>query len=96
MPSSAADAMRWTVLFEGTVQGVGFRYTSRSCARGFQVTGYVRNMRDGRVELVAEGREDELQRFVDAIQDRMGGYIRGREVIPGPATGEFDGFGVRP
>lgn len=87
--------VRWTVLFSGHVQGVGFRYTTQSVAGGFAVTGYVRNMRDGRVELVAEGAAEEVERFVSALQDEMGGYIREREVCKSPATGEFTGFGVR-
>jgi acylphosphatase len=87
--------VRWTVLFSGSVQGVGFRYTARGVARGFAVTGYVRNMRDGRVELVAEGAADEVGRFIRAVADEMGGCIRDQQVSTGPATGEFADFGVR-
>ena len=46
---------RRRVVFSGRVQGVGFRFTCQSLARGFDVAGYVRNLADGRVELVAEG-----------------------------------------
>ena len=88
-------SIRWTVVFSGHVQGVGFRYTTRSTARSFDVTGYVRNMPDGRVELVAEGAEDELERLVQAVRDEMGGYIRDQQVTSSPANGEFADFGVR-
>jgi acylphosphatase len=94
MPADA-DRVRWMVLFSGQVQGVGFRFTATSVSRGFEVTGYVRNRRDGRVELVAEGAPNEVERFIEAVQGEMGGYIRGREAETGPATGEFDDFGVR-
>lgn len=94
MPAGS-DRVRWTVLFSGNVQGVGFRYTTRSVARGFAVRGYVRNTRDGRVELVAEGAPEEVERFVRAVEDEMRGYIRDREVNTAPATGEFGDFGVR-
>ena len=46
------------ILYEGRVQGVGFRYTTKSVANGFEVTGTVRNLTDGRVELVAEGERE--------------------------------------
>jgi acylphosphatase len=88
-------AIRWTVVFSGHVQGVGFRYTTRNVARGFAVTGYVRNTRDERVELVAEGAAEELKRFVQGVQDEMGGNVQDQRVITGPATGEFAGFEVR-
>ena len=51
------------ILYSGRVQGVGFRYTVRTLATGYEVTGTVRNLPDGRVELTAEGRENELEAF---------------------------------
>jgi acylphosphatase len=92
---SSTPLARWTVLYSGHVQGVGFRYTTQSVASGFAITGYVRNRSDGRVELVAEGAAGEVERFVQAIADEMGGYIHGRELTQAPATGEFSDFGVR-
>jgi acylphosphatase len=67
---------RHRVVFSGRVQGVGFRVTCRSIARGFPIAGYVRNLADGRVELVAEGDRDELDGFVKSIQVEMRPYIR--------------------
>ena len=79
---------RTQVLFSGRVQGVGFRYSVREVACGFDATGWVRNLMDGRVELVAEGEEDELQAFLEAIrQSQLGSHIRGEETNWGPATG---------
>ena len=92
--SATQDSQRWTVLFSGTVQGVGFRYTVRQVAGGFAVTGDVRNLPDGRVELRAEGEPAELRRFVAAIEETMGRYIRGRETRESPATAEFSGFSI--
>jgi acylphosphatase len=57
------------VFYEGHVQGVGFRFTVRQIAKGFDVTGWVRNLPDGRVELQATGEEDEVRAFVDRIAD---------------------------
>src|SRR5437773_8451891 len=57
------------VFYEGHVQGVGFRFTVRHIAKGFDVTGWVRNLPDGRVELQATGEENEVRAFVDRIAD---------------------------
>ncbi len=85
-----------TIYYAGRVQGVGFRYTVRETACGYEVTGFVRNMADGRVELVAEGDEDELKAFVKGIRDNgLAGYIRHEETHWLPATGEFAGFEIR-
>jgi acylphosphatase len=55
------------VFYEGNVQGVGFRWSVRHAATGFDVTGWVRNLPDGRVELQATGEEDEVRAFLDRI-----------------------------
>jgi acylphosphatase len=84
------------VFYSGRVQGVGFRYTAREVACGYEVTGFVRNLHDGRVEMVAEGNEEEVRAFLDAIQaSQLAGYIRGADVRWAEATGEFAGFGIR-
>ena len=57
------------VSYEGHVQGVGFRFTVRHIAKGFDVTGWVRNLPDGRVELQVMGEEDEVRAFVRRIGD---------------------------
>jgi acylphosphatase len=57
------------VFYEGHVQGVGFRYTVRHIAKGFDVTGWVRNLPDGRVELQVTGEENELRAFLDQIAE---------------------------
>lgn len=81
--------------FSGDVQGVGFRYTAQHVARGFAVTGFVRNLPDGRVELVAEGEQKELERFLDALGQQMEGHIRTRTDSDSAATGQFKGFEIR-
>lgn len=94
MVDRAAD-VRWTVYFSGHVQGVGFRYTTQRAARGYPVNGYVRNLPDGRVELVVEGQAGEIERFIRAVETEMGGHVHDRKVAASPATGEFEGFAVR-
>ena len=83
------------VRFSGTVQGVGFRYTARHTAGGYDVTGYVKNLPDGRVECVLEGDSCEIDRFLVELADRMGGYIGSTQQQTAPYSGRFDGFDVR-
>jgi len=83
------------VRYSGHVQGVGFRYTVRSVAQGFEVAGLVRNLLDGRVELVAEGTRTELEAFRGAILDSgLGSLVRNEEVTWGPAEGDVRGFAI--
>lgn len=93
--SQSDVVQRRHVLYEGMVQGVGFRYTGRRIASRFAVSGYVRNLAGGRVELVVEGVAKELDRFLAAIRDEMGDYIERIEVGIHPATGEFRQFEIR-
>jgi acylphosphatase len=65
------------VFYEGNVQGVGFRWSVRHIAKGFDVTGSVRNLIDGRVELQVNGDESEVRAFLDAImQSELRAHIR--------------------
>ena len=83
------------VFFRGRVQGVGFRYTARSLAMGFEVAGYVKNLSDGRVQLVAEGSPHEVARFLDAVKAELGRYIEDTQELRRPASGRFASFEIR-
>ena len=86
---------RLHVLYSGRVQGVGFRYTAKTVATGFEVTGVVRNLPDGRVELIAEGLKDELEGFQQAIRESGLGSLIGREDVKWEdAKNEFRGFEI--
>ena len=87
--------IRQAVFYRGSVQGVGFRYSTQSIAGQFAVTGYVKNLADGRVEVVAEGDAAEIERFKQAIDERMGHYIHGSECREEAYRGEFPGFEIR-
>ncbi|NLX07566.1 MAG: acylphosphatase [Phycisphaerae bacterium] len=83
------------VHFEGDVQGVGFRYTARSVARRYDVTGYVANLPDGRVEIHVEGPPNEIDRFVDEIRQEMGPYVENVQTQDVEPTGRYKQFTVR-
>ena len=86
---------RVRVLYSGTVQGVGFRWRVVDSASGLAVTGFVSNLPDGRVELVAEGARDDVERLLAEVRARMSDLIADEEVAWSAATGEFREFGVR-
>jgi len=81
--------IRLTVHYSGRVQGVGFRYTVQQVAGGFAVAGFVRNLSDGRVEMVCEGDRKELLALMAAVDEAMGDYIHGRTVDESAASGEY-------
>ena len=83
------------VCYTGNVQGVGFRYTTVRLAGGFAVTGYVRNLPDGRVEMVVEGEAAEVDGFIADLADAMRGYIIETDVHTELGTGQFSRFEVR-
>lgn len=86
------------VFYEGRVQGVGFRYTVRRLAQGFEVLGWARNLPDGRVELLAGGEPGEVDGFLQAIaESELAGFIRHRQVHLLPATelAGLSGFSIR-
>lgn len=86
---------RREVYYRGTVQGVGFRYTARRIASHYRVTGYVKNLPDGRVLIVVEGEPGEVAGFLADVAETMGSCIRGTEEKILPATGEFQRFEIR-
>ena len=84
-----------TAFFSGRVQGVGFRYIVKQLAHGFEVTGAVKNMADGRVRLDAEGEFEELSAFLRAIRDsEIGVFIKQVDESRAEATGQFRGFEI--
>jgi len=83
------------ILYSGNVQGVGFRYTVKSVATGYEVTGQVKNLPDGRVELVAEGDLEELKGFSQAVRESgLEHFIAKEQATWGQAQNEFRGFEI--
>jgi len=94
MPHDPAPLLRRTIYFAGMVQGVGFRYTTRSTATRFKVAGQVRNLGDGRVEVIVEGTREEMDRFQTAVSKAMRRYITDTVSSDAPASGEFTSFSI--
>lgn len=84
------------VFYEGRVQGVGFRWSVRHIAKGFDVTGWVRNLVDGRVELQVGGEESEVLAFLEAIKTSdLASYIRRQEQHRLASSPDAHGFEIR-
>ncbi|AEA46767.1 acylphosphatase [Archaeoglobus veneficus] len=87
---------RITAYISGVVQGVGFRYFTRKVAKEMGVKGYVMNLSDGRVYIVAEGSEEQLEKFISTVrQGPLHAIVKGIEISEGEATGEFEDFKIR-
>jgi len=86
---------RRRVLYSGDVQGVGFRWTTQATLSALPVTGYVRNLADGRVELVVEGATDQTEAACDRLRGVMASHIADEECEISPATDEFPTFVIR-
>lgn len=84
------------VFYEGNVQGVGFRWTVRHIAKGFDVTGWVKNLADGRVEMQLAGDDSEVMAFLDAIKrSELSSHIRRQQEIHLPSPPNARGFEIR-
>jgi acylphosphatase len=90
-----ADVHHETVFFSGHVQGVGFRFSVLQIAREYDVAGFVSNLADGRVQLEVEGSEQDIASLVDAVQEKMHGYVRKVERSAKRRPAQFSGFVIK-
>jgi acylphosphatase len=89
------DERTTRVIYSGRVQGVGFRATTRSIARRYDVAGYVRNQSDGTVELVARGSAEEVRGFLDAVWQRFRTNITNSHFDAMMSDEVFESFDIR-
>jgi len=82
------------VIFQGHVQGVGFRYTARQIAQQYNVTGFVRNLPDGTVEMLVQGSPQEVDGCIDDIRHSFAGYIRETRIEPVPWNARHTDFHI--
>lgn len=81
-------------IFVGRVQGVGFRFTAHRIAKRSQLTGFVRNLPDGAVEMLAQGRIRDINDCIVAIQENFAGHIGGITVDDVPPNPKYTDFKI--
>ena len=86
--------VRSHVFFSGTVQGVGFRYTAAAFARELKINGWVKNLPDGRVEMMAEGPRERVENLIYKLDKQYGGKITNKDIDWLDARGQFTDFAV--
>ena len=89
-----AETVARMVYYSGTVQGVGFRATTAHLARAYPVTGWVRNLPDGRVQLLVEGAPDRVEAFLLAVRSYWRDYLKGEQQEEQPVGGKHAGFSI--
>ena len=94
-PPRAEGRRSCRVIYEGRVQGVGFRFTTASAAKTCQVNGYVRNCADGTVELMAEGTSRNVERLLENLSQTFAGNIAGQTVEEIAQSEPLRGFEIR-
>lgn len=87
--------VRVTSFLSGRVQGVGMRYAVHDLSRQFAVRGFVQNLQDGRVQILAEGEREEIDRFLNRLREVAPGVIQALESFASTATGEYSRFEIR-
>ena len=88
-------AERASVVFHGEVQGVGFRFRTRRVAERYGITGFVKNLTDGAVQVIAEGDRAEVAAFLSNLEEEMSFFIRDKRIDWQSTTGEFEDFRIR-
>jgi len=95
METPSETIVRRRIIYHGRVQGVGFRYTTLSIARRFPATGYVKNLRDGTVEVVVHAAPADIQGFLNAVSRTFEGYITDQQDSDDLSAETFDRFEIR-
>jgi acylphosphatase len=93
--TAKAGRRRAHIYYSGQVQGVGFRLMAERSAQSMGLEGFVRNLSDGRVEVVCEGAEGDIREFMKKLASVFRAYVSDVDADWGEATGGFDGFGIR-
>ncbi len=86
---------RRTILYSGRVQGVGFRWSALQAMKGLGLTGYVRNLSDGRVELLIEGDPEQTRSAAQRVRSALAGLISNEGERIAEATGQFEDLSIR-
>ena len=82
------------IFYSGMVQGIGFRYTVQRMAKDLNLMGWVRNLKDGRVETLVEGKKEDVEQLLKNVEQHFGAYITGKQIDYQESTGDFKDFKI--
>ena len=82
------------IIFLGRVQGVGFRFTAHRIANRHQLTGFVRNLHDGSVEMLAQGPAQDIDDCIAEVKQTFAGYIREAKITELPPNPQYTDFKI--
>lgn len=82
------------IIFSGRVQGVGFRFTAQRIALRCELTGYVKNLPNGSVEMLAQGHPDDVSDCLRDIGETFSGYIRDTQITDQPPDPTYNSFQI--
>ena len=82
------------VIFKGTVQGVGFRFTAMRIAQRYELTGYVKNLPSGEVEMLAQGHPEDIKDALQDISESFGANIRDKQITSQPVNPRYHSFEI--
>lgn len=83
------------IYFSGNVQGIGFRYTAKKIAENLGITGWVQNLPDGHVELIAQGDDKTFEIFIAKLAKQFSSYIQNTNIHHQKSDENFDSFSIR-
>jgi acylphosphatase len=82
------------IIFIGRVQGIGFRFTAFNIANRYQLTGIVRNLMDGSVEMIAQGLSEDIDNCIQDIKESFADYIRETKIEVIPLNPQYTDFKI--
>jgi len=82
------------IIFVGCVQGVGFRFTALNVANRYGLTGLVRNLPDGTVEMIVQGHRDDIDYCIQDIKESLGNYIRETKIKETTINPQYKDFKI--
>ena len=82
------------IYYSGRVQGVGFRYTTQIFANELKLSGWVKNLNDGRVEILVEGKQEIVSQFIKNLDEHFEHHIQNKFLEYIPSTGQYSGFQI--
>ena len=85
---------RCRVVYSGRVQGVGFRWQVKNVSESFEVTGFVRNLSDGTVELLVEGRKAEVRGMIDSVEGKLKDYWHSKVEDERESDPQYEDFSI--